>query len=305
MMRPSMGLPLPMPRGGPMEGSYRFPPQGQVILRGGPGGMARPQMQMTMGPRGPVSGGQMVLGRMPGPPTQQHVLVMQQPQRPGLPPNVNGPPLVRQPIRPGPSGEDHKPSALLFIDLIPYVCRRNADASRFNDSNAWSTSARLLSRTTSTRSRSMYCFCLRNIHTITDHFRLLHILLFLFPVKDIRILTIVVVVVVVVVAMLQRIWFRLVKLNSKKSWNVTKPFLVVPLLELCKTHLPVSIIITDHFLIPSLNPSGDFGQAIETLVTAVSLIKQSKIANDDRCKILISSLQDTLKGIEDKSYGAR
>lgn len=51
--------------------------------------------------------------------------------------------------------------------------------------------------------------------------------------------------------------------------------------------------------------SGDFGQAIETLVTAVSLIKQSKIANDDRCKILISSLQDTLKGIEDKSYGQR
>jgi cleavage and polyadenylation specificity factor subunit 6/7 len=37
----------------------------------------------------------------------------------------------------------------------------------------------------------------------------------------------------------------------------------------------------------------------------VSLIKQSKIANDDRCKILISSLQDTLKGIEDKSYGQR
>ncbi len=41
------------------------------------------------------------------------------------------------------------------------------------------------------------------------------------------------------------------------------------------------------------------------MVTAVSLIKQSKIANDDRCKILISSLQDTLKGIEDKSYGQR
>lgn len=35
------------------------------------------------------------------------------------------------------------------------------------------------------------------------------------------------------------------------------------------------------------------------------MIKQSKIANDDRCKILISSLQDTLKGIEDKSYGQR
>ena len=51
--------------------------------------------------------------------------------------------------------------------------------------------------------------------------------------------------------------------------------------------------------------SGDFASAIETLVTAISLIKQSKIASDDRCKILISSLQDTLHGIEEKSYGAR
>jgi len=51
--------------------------------------------------------------------------------------------------------------------------------------------------------------------------------------------------------------------------------------------------------------AGEFARSIETLVTAISLIKQSKIANDDRCKILISSLQDTLKGIEDKSYGAK
>ncbi|KAL8591506.1 hypothetical protein ACOMHN_000521 [Nucella lapillus] len=50
--------------------------------------------------------------------------------------------------------------------------------------------------------------------------------------------------------------------------------------------------------------SGDFASAIETLVTAISLIKQSKIASDDRCKILISSLQDTLHGIEEKSYGS-
>ena len=49
--------------------------------------------------------------------------------------------------------------------------------------------------------------------------------------------------------------------------------------------------------------TGDFASAIETLVTAISLIKQSKIANDDRCKILIASLQDTKAGIEDKSYG--
>ena len=50
---------------------------------------------------------------------------------------------------------------------------------------------------------------------------------------------------------------------------------------------------------------GDFPLAIETLVTAISLIKQSKIAADDRCKILISALQDTLHGIESKSYGSK
>lgn len=51
--------------------------------------------------------------------------------------------------------------------------------------------------------------------------------------------------------------------------------------------------------------AGDYASAIETLVTAISLIKQSKVANDERCKILISSLQDTLHGIESKSYGSR
>lgn len=51
--------------------------------------------------------------------------------------------------------------------------------------------------------------------------------------------------------------------------------------------------------------SGDYGSAIETLVTAISLIKQSKVAHDERCKILVSSLQDTLHGIEAKSYSRR
>ncbi|PIK58336.1 putative cleavage and polyadenylation specificity factor subunit 6-like [Apostichopus japonicus] len=50
--------------------------------------------------------------------------------------------------------------------------------------------------------------------------------------------------------------------------------------------------------------SGEFASAIETLVTAISIIKQSKIAGDDRCKVVISSLQDCLHGIESKSYGA-
>ncbi len=43
--------------------------------------------------------------------------------------------------------------------------------------------------------------------------------------------------------------------------------------------------------------------AIETLITAMSLIKQSKIAHDERCQLFISTLQDTKKGIEDQYYG--
>ncbi|XP_062339568.1 cleavage and polyadenylation specificity factor subunit 6 isoform X8 [Osmerus eperlanus] len=50
--------------------------------------------------------------------------------------------------------------------------------------------------------------------------------------------------------------------------------------------------------------AADYGSAIETLVTAISLIKQSKVSADDRCKVLISSLQDCLHGIESKSYGS-
>lgn len=55
---------------------------------------------------------------------------------------------------------------------------------------------------------------------------------------------------------------------------------------------------------PLLPLTGDYGSAIETLVTAISLIKQSKVSADDRCKVLISSLQDCLHGIESKSYGS-
>ena len=50
--------------------------------------------------------------------------------------------------------------------------------------------------------------------------------------------------------------------------------------------------------------NGEYASAIETLVTAISLIKQSKVAGDDRCRILIHSLQDTLHGIERKSYSS-
>uniref|UniRef100_A0A914NK95 CPSF6/7 RSLD domain-containing protein n=1 Tax=Meloidogyne incognita TaxID=6306 RepID=A0A914NK95_MELIC len=36
---------------------------------------------------------------------------------------------------------------------------------------------------------------------------------------------------------------------------------------------------------------GDYASAIETLVTAISLIRQSRVAHDDRCKLLINTLQ--------------
>lgn len=50
--------------------------------------------------------------------------------------------------------------------------------------------------------------------------------------------------------------------------------------------------------------TGDYGSAIETLVTAISLIKQSKVVTDERAKVLIGSLQDCLHGIEEKSFGS-
>jgi cleavage and polyadenylation specificity factor subunit 6/7 len=49
--------------------------------------------------------------------------------------------------------------------------------------------------------------------------------------------------------------------------------------------------------------SGEFASAIETLVTAISLLRNSKIAEDKRCLVLINALQDTLEGIEHRSYG--
>uniref|UniRef100_A0A0A9XA20 Cleavage and polyadenylation specificity factor subunit 7 n=1 Tax=Lygus hesperus TaxID=30085 RepID=A0A0A9XA20_LYGHE len=51
--------------------------------------------------------------------------------------------------------------------------------------------------------------------------------------------------------------------------------------------------------------AGEYASAIETLVTAITLIKQSKVAHDDRCKILINSLEDTLRGVEPKPYSVK
>lgn len=49
----------------------------------------------------------------------------------------------------------------------------------------------------------------------------------------------------------------------------------------------------------------DYSRAIEPLVTAITLIGQSKIANDPRCKSLINTLKDTKRNIEDKSHASK
>ncbi|CAF2708729.1 unnamed protein product [Rotaria sp. Silwood2] len=214
MMHPPIGLPLPIPRGGHMDGPYRFSHQGPVMLPGGPAGMARPSLQIALGQRGPVPGGPMILGRVPGPPQsvgvpqQQSVLVMQQSQRSGVPPGTSGPPLIRQSIRPGTPG-------------VPLPSNSMTVMPGQHPSNYYQGQ----------------------------------------PVPN----------------------------QGPPPHGLTMPGQPHP----------------DPYYRGVENPTSDFGTAIETLVTAVSLIKQSKIAHDDRCKILISSLQDTLKGIEDKSYGQR
>ncbi|CAD6195464.1 unnamed protein product [Caenorhabditis auriculariae] len=48
--------------------------------------------------------------------------------------------------------------------------------------------------------------------------------------------------------------------------------------------------------------SGDIKSATETLLMAIDLIKSSRASHDDRCRLLVNSLEDTLKGIENKAY---
>ncbi|CAF1349955.1 unnamed protein product [Rotaria sordida] len=244
MMRPPIGLPLPMPRAGPMDGPYRFPPQGPVILSGAPPGMPRQQMQLALGPRGHVPGGPMVLSRMPGPPPpgvhpQQSVLVM---QRPGLPPGTNGPPLVRQQMAPGPPGV---PGSSSSVAVMP-----GQHPSGYYPGQPGQGPPHGVPHPGQPHPDPYY----RGVDARSD------------PTSMVSITE----------AEFQEIMDR----NKTVSSSA------------------IARAVQDA-------SAGEFGTAIETLVTAVSLIKQSKIANDDRCKILISSLQDTLKGIEDKSYGQR
>ncbi|XP_069479976.1 cleavage and polyadenylation specificity factor subunit 7 isoform X2 [Ambystoma mexicanum] len=47
--------------------------------------------------------------------------------------------------------------------------------------------------------------------------------------------------------------------------------------------------------------SGEYSNAAKTLQTAIAVIKESRVANDARCRVLLSSLKDCLRGIEAKS----
>ncbi|KAM3919355.1 cleavage and polyadenylation specificity factor subunit 7 isoform 2-T2 [Leptodactylus fuscus] len=51
--------------------------------------------------------------------------------------------------------------------------------------------------------------------------------------------------------------------------------------------------------------SGDYANAIKTLETAIAVIKESRVANDDRCRVLLTSLRDCLHGIQDKANSCR
>ncbi|XP_044125840.1 cleavage and polyadenylation specificity factor subunit 7 isoform X1 [Bufo gargarizans] len=51
--------------------------------------------------------------------------------------------------------------------------------------------------------------------------------------------------------------------------------------------------------------SGDYANSIKTLETAIAVIKESRVANDDRCRVLLTSLRDCLHGIQDKANSSR
>ncbi|CAF1075212.1 unnamed protein product [Adineta ricciae] len=240
MGHPQMGLPYPMPRGGPMDQSYRFPPQGPILL---PGGMGRPPMHMGHGPRGHLPVNPMVLSRMPGAHPQQPVVMMPPSQRPGgVPPTATGPPHVRQPVRPG------APGAPVPSNSIPMMPGQHP-TSYYPGQPVPGQGAPGHGLPGSGQPHP------------DPYYRGADASASMAPISE---------------AEFQEIMER----NKNVSSSA------------------ISRAVQDA-------SAGDYSSAIETLVTAVSLIKQSKIAGDDRCKILISSLQDTLKGIEDKSYGQR
>uniref|UniRef100_A0A1I7U613 RRM domain-containing protein n=1 Tax=Caenorhabditis tropicalis TaxID=1561998 RepID=A0A1I7U613_9PELO len=50
---------------------------------------------------------------------------------------------------------------------------------------------------------------------------------------------------------------------------------------------------------------GDIKGASETILTAIALIKNSRIGHDERCRQLVYALEHTLKGLESKGYSSR
>lgn len=67
------------------------------------------------------------------------------------------------------------------------------------------------------------------------------------------------------------------------------------------------VILNPVVVINSVTSShlGDMPLAIETLLTAIAVIKQSRVYGDERCRALVTSLKDCLFSIESKSYGSR
>ncbi|KAM4617195.1 cleavage and polyadenylation specificity factor subunit 7 isoform 1-T2 [Discoglossus pictus] len=47
--------------------------------------------------------------------------------------------------------------------------------------------------------------------------------------------------------------------------------------------------------------SGQYSNSIKTLETAIAVIKESRVANDERCRVLLTSLRDCLHGIQDRA----
>ncbi|NXQ95544.1 CPSF7 factor, partial [Sagittarius serpentarius] len=82
--------------------------------------------------------------------------------------------------------------------------------------------------------------------------------------------------------------------NALPPARVEKPPSVLPFFSRPPAALPL--------MGPCSAPPGDYSDAIETLLTAIAVIKQSRVANDERCRVLLSSLKDCLHGIEAKSY---
>ncbi|CAG5108595.1 Oidioi.mRNA.OKI2018_I69.chr1.g3869.t1.cds [Oikopleura dioica] len=53
-----------------------------------------------------------------------------------------------------------------------------------------------------------------------------------------------------------------------------------------------------------LATKSDYGESISVLLNAIAKVKNSKVGKHERTKVMLSSLNDCLHGIEEKSFGA-